>query len=68
MRIQQVVGIGLIILGIYVAFFGIPAMTVGTISISAYGVTVSELTVRQVESALLGTFFVLVGDSLLKRA
>ena len=67
MRIQPVVGIGLIILGIYVAFFGIPSMPLGTISISAYGVSVSELTVRQVESALLGAFFVLVGASLLKR-
>jgi len=67
MKLQQGVGVVLVLVGLYVALFQLPNSTAGTMSIVVSGFTLNGLSLRQIESISLGAFFVLVGASLLKR-
>jgi len=67
MKLQQGVGLILVLVGLYVALFQLPNGTAGTMSIIVSGFTLNGLSLRQIESISLGAFFVLVGASLLKR-
>jgi len=67
MKLSQVVGVILVLVGIYVAVFQLPNTSTGTISIVFSGLNLSGVSLRQIESICLGAFFVLVGASLLKR-
>jgi len=67
MKLQQGVGLVLVLVGLYVAIFQLPNGSAGTLSIVVSGFTLNGLSLRQIESVSLGAFFVLVGASLLKR-
>ncbi len=68
MKLQQVVGVVLVLVGVYIAIFQLPNTTGGTMSIVVSGFTLNGLSLRQIESISLGVFFVLVGASLLRRS
>jgi len=67
MKLQQGVGLVLVLIGLYVAIFQLPNSSASTLSIVVSGFTLNGLSLRQIESISLGAFFVLVGASLLKR-
>ncbi|HYW01774.1 MAG TPA: hypothetical protein VE862_09900 [Candidatus Acidoferrum sp.] len=67
MKLQQGVGVVLVLVGVYIAIFQLPNTTAGTMSIIVSGFTLNGLSLRQIESISLGAFFVLVGASLLRR-
>ncbi len=67
LKLQQGVGLVLVLVGLYVAIFQLPNYSAGTMSIVVSGFTLNGLSLRQIESISLGAFFVLVGASLLKR-
>ena len=67
MRLQQGVGVVLILVGVHIAIFQLPNTISGTLSIAVSGLSLNGLSLRQIESISLGAFFVLVGASLLKR-
>ena len=67
MKLQQGVGLVLVLVGLYVAIFQLPNGSAGTLSIVVSGFSLSGLSLHQVESISLGAFFVLLGVSLLKR-
>jgi hypothetical protein len=67
MKLLQGVGLVLVLVGVYVAIFQLPNTASGTLSIVLSGFALNGLSLRQIESISLGTFFVLVGASLLKR-
>jgi hypothetical protein len=67
MKLQQGIGVVLVLVGLYIAIFQLPNSSAGTLSIVISGFTLNDLSLRQLESISLGAFFVLVGASLLKR-